>query len=406
MLTSTALVLFMTIPGLALFYGGLVRSKNVLSVLMQCFTLTSMITLIWVIVGYSLAFDATGMNAADGTNMKSFVGGTAKAFLMGVDKDSMTGTIPETVFICFQLTFAIITPALIVGAFAERMKFSATLAFCALWSVIVYAPLCHMAWAGENAYFGGVLKAMDFAGGTVVHINAGIAALAACILVGKRKGYPDAPMPPHSLTLTVVGASMLWVGWFGFNAGSAVAADGSAGMAMLVTQISTATAALAWTFIEWIKHGKPSTLGIVTGAVAGLVAITPASGSAGPMGAILIGAASGVFCFLGATTIKKKFGYDDSLDAFGVHGIGGIVGAFLTGICASPSMGGLGMEHDNMGAQVKAQVISIIVTLVYSGVLSLVILKIVDVVIGLRVPEEEEEEGLDISLHNERGYDL
>jgi Amt family ammonium transporter len=247
---------------------------------------------------------------------------------------------------------------------------------------------------------------MDFAGGTVVHINAGIAALAACILVGKRKGYPDAPMPPHSLTLTVVGASMLWVGWFGFNAGSAVAADGSAGMAMLVTQISTATAALAWTFIEWIKHGKPSTLGIVTGAVAGLVAITPASGSAGPMGAILIGAASGVFCFLGATTIKKKFGYDDSLDAFGVHGIGGIVGAFLTGICASPSMGGLGMEHDNMGAQVKAQVISIIVTLVYSGVLSLVILKIVDVVIGLRVPEEEEEEGLDISLHNERGYDL
>ena len=280
MLTSTALVLFMTIPGLALFYGGLVRVQNVLSVLMQCFALTGLITILWIICGYSLAFNTDGMEAGKIT-LTSFVGGLGTMFLRGVGVDSLSGTIPETVFITFQLTFAIITPALIAGAFAERMKFSAMLIFSVLWSIIVYAPLCHMAWSGDGSLFGDIIGALDFAGGNVVHINAGIAALVAAILVGKRIGYGTSAMPPHSLTLTVVGASMLWVGWFGFNAGSAVAADGAAGMAMLVTQISTATAAVAWMFVEWAKHGKPSALGIVTGAVAGLVAITPASGSVG-----------------------------------------------------------------------------------------------------------------------------
>ena len=405
MLTSTALVLFMTIPGLALFYGGLVRARNVLSVLMQCFAMTAVMTIVWIAVGYSIAFDTTGMSAGT-MNLNSFVGGLKTFFLAGVDRDSMTGTIPETVFITFQMTFAIITPALIVGAFAERMKFSAMLLFSILWSIIVYAPICHMAWAGDGSFFGDHLKALDFAGGTVVHINAGIAALVACVLVGKRQGYPSTPMPPHSLTLTVVGASMLWVGWFGFNAGSAAAADGSAGMAMLVTQISTAAATLAWMLVEWGKHGKPSILGAVTGAVAGLVAITPASGSAGPIGALIIGIAAGVICFWAATSLKQRLGYDDSLDAFGVHGIGGIVGAFLTGICASESLGGAGFAAGSMGAQIKAQVISIVVTLVYSGVLSLVILKIVDAVVGLRVTQDEETAGLDISLHDERGYNL
>ena len=405
MLTSTALVLFMTIPGLALFYGGLVRVKNVLSVLMQCFALTALMTIIWIAVGYSIAFDTTGMEAGV-MNFASFAGGLKMAFLSGVTRDSLSGTIPETVFITFQMTFAIITPALIAGAFAERMKFSAMLLFMALWSIVVYAPVCHMAWSGDGSYFGDHLSALDFAGGTVVHINAGVAALVAAILIGKRQGYPQSPMPPHSLTLTVVGASMLWVGWFGFNAGSAVAADGNAGMAMLVTQISTAAATLAWMLVEWGKHGKPSILGAVTGAVAGLVAITPASGSAGPMGALIIGIASGVICFWGATTLKQKLGYDDSLDAFGVHGIGGIVGAFLTGICASESLGGAGLAAASMGAQMKGQIISIVFTLVYSGVLSLILLKIVDAVVGLRVTQEDEVRGLDISLHDERGYDM
>ena len=305
LLTSTALVLFMTIPGLALFYGGLVRTKNVLSVLMQCFALTGLITIIWIAIGYSLAFDTTGMTK-DVTNGHSFVGGFAKFFLRGVNVDSLSGTIPETVFICFQLTFAIITPALIAGAFAERMKFSAMLWFMGIWSIIVYAPICHMAWSGDGSYFGDILGALDFAGGTVVHVNAGVAALVAALMIGKRIGYPETPMAPHNLTLTVIGASMLWVGWFGFNAGSALAADGAAGMAMLVTQISTGTAALAWMFAEWVKHGKPSVLGIVTGAVAGLVAITPASGSVGPLGALVIGLASGVICFWGATSLKHQ----------------------------------------------------------------------------------------------------
>ena len=406
MLTSTALVLFMTIPGLALFYGGLVRVQNVLSVLMQCFALTGLITILWVICGYSLAFNTAGMEAGKIT-LGSFVGGLGTMFLRGVGVDSLTGTIPETVFITFQLTFAIITPALIAGAFAERMKFSAMLIFSILWSIIVYAPLCHMAWSGDGSLFGDIIGALDFAGGNVVHINAGIAALVAAILVGKRIGYGTSAMPPHSLTLTVVGASMLWVGWFGFNAGSAVAADGTAGMAMLVTQISTATAAVAWMFVEWAKHGKPSALGIVTGAVAGLVAITPASGSVGPIGALAIGLVSGVVCFWGATSLKAKLGYDDSLDAFGVHGIGGIVGALLTGVFVATGLGGNGLaEGMTIGTQVWAQLLSIIITIAWSGILSFIILKIVDATVGLRVEEDDERMGLDLSQHNERGYNL
>ena len=404
MLTSTALVLFMTIPGLALFYGGLVRVQNVLSVLMQCFALTGLITILWIICGYSLAFNTAGMEAGKIT-LGSFVGGLGTMFLRGVGVDTLSGTIPETVFITFQLTFAIITPALIAGAFAERMKFSAMLIFSIIWSLVVYAPLCHMAWSGDGSLFGDILGALDFAGGTVVHINAGIAALVAAILVGKRLGYQTTAMPPHSLTLTVVGASMLWVGWFGFNAGSAAAANGTAGMAMLVTQISTATAAIAWMFVEWGKHGKPSALGIVTGAVAGLVAITPASGSVGPIGALVIGIVSGTVCFWGATSLKSQLGYDDSLDAFGVHCIGGIVGALLTGVFAAESLGGVGLDK-SIGMQVWAQFLSIVITLVWSGVLSFIILKIVDATVGLRVEEDDERQGLDLSQHNERGYNL
>ena len=405
LLTATALVLFMTIPGLALFYGGLVRVQNVLSVLMQCFALTGLITILWVVCGYSLAFNTSGMEAGKIT-LNSFVGGLDTLFLNGVGVDSLSGTIPETVFIVFQLTFAIITPALIAGAFAERMKFSAMLIFSAIWSLIVYAPICHMAWAGDGSLFGDIIGALDFAGGTVVHVNAGIAALVAAILIGKRMGYPITAMRPHSLTLTVVGASMLWVGWFGFNAGSAVAADGAAGMAMLVTQISTATAAITWMFVEWGKHGKPSVLGIVTGAVGGLVAITPASGSVGPIGALVIGIVSGVICFWGATRLKTQLGYDDSLDAFGVHGIGGIVGALLTGIFAAESLGGAGLEKSGIGMQLWAQLLSILITVVWSGVISFIILKIVDATVGLRVEQDEERMGLDLSQHNERGYDL
>ena len=404
LLTATALVLFMTIPGLALFYGGLVRAKNVLSLLMQCFSLTGLITIIWIAVGYSIAFDTTGMMSKV-TNGHSFVGGLSKAFLRGVNADSLSGTIPETVFICFQMTFAIITPALIAGAFAERMKFSAMLWFMGIWSIIVYAPICHMAWAGDGSYFGDILGALDFAGGTVVHVNAGVAALVAALMIGKRYGYPETPMPPHNLTLTVIGASMLWVGWFGFNAGSALAADGAAGMAMLVTQISTGTAAVTWMFIEWIKYKKPSVLGIVTGAVAGLVAITPASGSVGPMGALVIGLVSGAVCFWGATSLKHKLGYDDSLDAFGVHGIGGIVGCLLTGIFAAEGLGGMGMDK-SIGLQLWSQFVSLIVTILWSGIVSFIILKAVDRAVGLRVKYNDEQEGLDLALHNERGYNL
>ncbi len=405
MLTSTVLVLFMTIPGLALFYAGMVRSKNVLSVLMQCFAVTALVTVLWLLYGYSLAFDTTGM--VDGeVNLHSFYGGFAKAFMSGIGVESLTGTIPETVFTTFQLTFAIITPALIVGAFAERMRFSAMLLFLGLWFTFIYTAMTHMVWSGDGALMWdwGVL---DFAGGTVVHINAGIAGLVAALVLGKRKGYPTTPMPPHNLGFTVVGASMLWVGWFGFNAGSAVSAGGSAGMAMLVTQIATAAAALAWMCSEWLSHGKPSVLGIASGAVAGLVAITPASGTVGPMGALAIGVAAGVLCFLASTRLKRKLGYDDSLDVFGVHAIGGIVGAVLTGVFAFPALGGVWDPGETtMGAQVWTQIKSVLFTIVFTGAGSLVLLKIVDMLVGLRVSPEDETLGLDLALHDERGYNL
>jgi Amt family ammonium transporter len=396
MITATVLVLFMTIPGLALFYAGMVRSKNVLSVLMQCFAITALVTILWAVAGYSIAFGGDGL----------YWGGLSKAFLKGVTVDALSGTIPETVFMTFQMTFAIITPALIVGAFAERMKFSAMLWFMGIWLLVVYAPICHWVWGG-GGWLGGK-GILDFAGGTVVHINAGVAGLMAALVLGKRKGYPTTPMMPHNLGYTVVGASMLWVGWFGFNAGSELAADGTAGMAMAVTQIATAAAALGWMLSEWISHGKPSVLGIASGAVAGLVAITPASGTAGPMGAIAIGLAAGIGCFIAATKLKKALGYDDSLDAFGVHAIGGIIGALLTGVFCAPSLGGAGFADgvSTIGGQVSIQVIGIAATFIYTGVATFIILKVLDVIMGLRVSEEQETEGLDIALHDERGYNL
>ncbi len=396
MLTATALVLFMTIPGLSLFYAGMVRSKNVLSVLMQCFAITALMTVLWVIYGYNLAF-------GDGGSMNAFWGGFGKLFLAGMGVDSMTGTIPETVFMTFQMTFAIITPALIVGAFDERMKFSALLLFMGVWLTIVYAPVCHWVWGGGWLGDYGVL---DFAGGTFVHINAGVAGLVAALVLGKRRGFGIAAMPPHNLTLSVIGASMLWVGWFGFNAGSELAADGVAGMAMAVTQIATAAAALAWMFAEWKVHGKPSVLGIISGAVAGLVAITPASGSVGPMGALAIGAAAGVGCYWAATSLKRALGYDDSLDVFGVHAVGGIIGAMLTGVFSAVSLGGSGLAHDTISEQLIAQGMGVGVTIIYTAVVSFIILKVIDALIGLRVDEDSETEGLDVSQHDERGYIL
>lgn len=396
MLTATALVLFMTIPGLSLFYAGMVRSKNVLSVLMQCFAITALVTVLWVIYGYSIAFGGPG----------AYWGGLSKMFLKGVTVNSMSGSIPETVFMVFQMTFAIITPALIVGAFAERMKFSAMLIFMAVWLTVVYAPITHWVW-GDGGWLGsrGIL---DFAGGTVVHINAGIAGLVAAIVMGKRKGYPTTAMPPHNLGYTIIGASMLWVGWFGFNAGSELAADGTAGMAMAVTQIATAMAAIAWMFTEWMIHGKPSVLGIASGAVAGLVAITPASGSVGPMGALAIGAVAGVGCLLASTKLKRAMGYDDALDVFGVHAVGGIIGAMLTGVFCATSLGGTGFGGNitNIGGQLGVQFIGVMVTLIYSGTATWVILKVIDAVIGLRVSEDAETEGLDLAEHDERGYIL
>ena len=392
MITATALVLFMTLPGLALFYGGLVRTKNVLSVLGQCLAMAGVMTLLWIIYGYSFA--ATEGNA--------IIGDASKLFLKDLTVDSLSGTIPESVFLTFQMTFAIITPALIVGAFAERMKFSAMLIFMIIWFTFSYVPIWHMAWGGGLFAGWGVL---DFAGGTVVHINAGIAALVVCIMIGSRTGYPTEPMRPHSLVLTVVGAGMLWVGWFGFNAGSELAADGVAGMALLVTQVSTATAVVVWMLIEWLQHGKPSILGMATAAVAGLVAITPASGTAGPMGAILIGAASAFLCYLAATTIKRSFGYDDSLDVFGVHGVGGIVGAILTGLCAAEFMGGAGLEAASAMAQIIEQIKSVIVTIIWSGVVSVVAYLIANAVTGgARISEEGEQQGLDLTDHDESGY--
>ncbi|MCH7507321.1 MAG: ammonium transporter [Proteobacteria bacterium] len=396
MLTATVLVLFMTIPGLALFYAGMVRSKNVLSVLMQCFAITALMTVLWVIYGYNLAF-------GNGGSMNAFWGGFGNLFLAGMGVDSMTGTIPETVFMTFQMTFAIITPALIVGAFAERMKFSALLLFMGIWLTIVYTPICHWVWGGGWLGDYGV---MDFAGGTVVHINAGVAGLVAALVLGKRKGFGTTAMPPHNLTLSVIGASMLWVGWFGFNAGSQLAADGTAGMAMAVTQIAAATAALAWMFAEWVVHGKPSVLGIISGAVTGLVAITPASGSVGPMGALAIGAAAGVGCYWASTRLKRAMGYDDSLDVFGVHAVGGIIGAMLTGVFSAVSLGGSGLVKDTISGQVIAQGIGVGATIVYTAGVSFIILKVIDALIGLRVDEDSETEGLDVSQHDERGYIL
>ena len=395
MLTSTALVLFMTIPGLSLFYAGMVRAKNALSVMMQCFAICCLMTIIWVLYGYSLAF---------GDDVSGVVGGLGKAFMAGVTVDALSGTIPETVFAMFQLTFAIITPALIVGAFAERMKFSALLWFMAIWVSVVYAPIAHWVWGGGWL---GDIGVKDFAGGTVVHINAGVAGLVAALVMGKRRGYPQSPMKPSNVVLTMVGAAMLWVGWFGFNAGSQLAADGTAGMAMAVTQIAAAAAALTWMFAEWLSHGKPSALGLVSGAVAGLVAITPASGYVGPMGAIAIGAASGYGCYLAVVKVKRTLGYDDSLDAFGVHGVGGVIGALLTGVFIHSGLGGVGLDEGvTMIAQVGKQVVGIGATILYCGGVSFIILKVLDSVIGLRVSDEEEQEGLDLVLHDEQGYNL
>ena len=391
MLTSTALVLMMTIPGVALFYGGMVRKKNVLATVMQSFAVTCLMTVLWMIIGYSLAF-------GDGGAMNAYIGGMDKLLLRGMGVDTLSGTIPESVFMTFQMTFAIITPALICGGFADRMKFSSMLVFLGLWMVLVYAPITHWVWGGGFLGEAGVL---DFAGGTVVHINAGIAALVAALVLGKRRGYGTENMAPHNLVLSVIGASMLWVGWFGFNAGSAVAANGSAGMAMAVTQIATAAAALAWMFAEWKFRSKPSVLGIVSGAVSGLVAITPASGYVGPGGALMIGLAAGLACFWAATSLKNRLGYDDSLDVFGVHGVGGIVGALLTGVFAVEAIGGTpGVLEGNPG-QILIQLQGIAVTIAYCGVVSFVLLKIIDAVMGLRVDDETEVGGLDINLHGE-----
>jgi Amt family ammonium transporter len=393
MLTSTALVLMMTIPGLALFYGGMVRKKNVLATLMQSFAITCLVTVLWWLIGYSLAF-TPGSTAYLGGFSRAFMNGMV--YLKDAGKTSVSHlglTVPETVFAMFQLTFAIITPALITGAFADRMKFSAMLWFMGIWSIVVYAPIAHWVW--EPSGWLAVKGVLDFAGGTVVHINAGIAGLACALALGKRVGYGKEAMAPHNLTLTLIGASLLWVGWFGFNAGSAVASDGRAGMAMAVTQIATAAAALAWMFSEWLAKGKPSVLGIASGAVAGLVAITPASGFVGPNAAVIIGVAAGILCFYASSYVKKWLGYDDSLDAFGVHCIGGIVGALLTGALVSKDISGA-------DGSVLTQLWGVGTTLIYGFIVSFIILKIIDMTIGLRVPEDQEREGLDISLHGEK----
>ena len=392
MLTSTALVLMMTIPGLALFYGGMVRKKNVLATLMQSFAITCVVTLLWWLVGYSWAF-TPGSPYLGGMTRALFSGMTVMKEANMVTVSHLAVTIPETVYAMFQLTFAIITPALIAGAFADRMKFSAMLIFMSIWSLVVYSPIAHWVW--EPTGWLAAKGVLDYAGGTVVHINAGIAGLVCCLVLGKRLGYGKEAMPPHNLTLTLIGASLLWVGWFGFNAGSAVAADGRAGMAMLATQVATATAALGWMFAEWITKGKPSVLGIASGAVAGLVAITPASGFVGPTPAVVIGLIAGVVCFISATSLKSALGYDDSLDAFGVHGVGGIVGALLTGVFASKEISGA-------DGSVITQLWGVGTTVIYGGVVSFIILKVIDMTIGLRVTEDQEREGLDISLHGER----
>jgi Amt family ammonium transporter len=391
MLTSTALVLLMTIPGLALFYAGMVRKKNVLATATQCFAITALVSIVWMVVGYSLTF-------SDGGSANAVIGGLSKSFLAGMGVDALQGSIPESVFMTFQMTFAIITPALICGAFADRMKFSALLWFMGLWSVLVYAPIAHWVWGGGLLADKG---ALDFAGGLVVHLNAGTAGLVACLVLGKRLGYGSENMAPHNLVLSLIGASLLWVGWFGFNAGSAVAADGRAGLAMAATQIATAAAVLGWMFSEWIVNKKPSVLGMLSGAIAGLVAITPASGFVGPMGALIIGIAAGVVCYLASVFLKRALGYDDSLDVFGVHGVGGALGAILTGVFALEAVGGTpGVLEGNLG-QLWTQIEGVLYTFIYCGVVTLVILKLIEWTIGLRVTREVEVEGLDINLHGE-----
>jgi Amt family ammonium transporter len=396
-LTSTALVLFMTIPGLSLFYGGLVRVKNVLSVLMQCFAITCLISVLWLVGVYSLAF----------SEGNAFIGGLGNLFLANVSEGAMIGDIPESVFSMFQLTFAIITPALIVGAFAERMRFSSMLLFSALWVVFVYAPIAHWVWGGGWLQQMGLL---DFAGGTVVHITAGVAALVCALTMGVRKGFPVTAMPPHNMTMVIMGAGMLWVGWFGFNAGSALAANGDAGMAMLVTHMSASAGALTWMVSEWIRFGKPSALGAVTGMVAGLGTITPASGFVGPAGALVIGMTAGFLCFNATSYMKRRLQIDDSLDVFPVHGIGGMLGTLFAGVFASAELGvfsGQGYnEGMTMGSQMIVQVTGVLATVAYTAVVTFILIKLVNVLLGLRVSEEQEIEGLDLNLHDERGYDL
>lgn len=394
-LTSTALVLFMTIPGLSLFYAGLVRVKNVLSVLMQCFAITCLVSIIWLVIGYSLAF----------SEGNSFIGGVSNFMMGNTLEDTMNGNIPDSVFAMFQLTFAIITPALIVGGFAERMRFSAVIIFTLLWVLAVYVPITHWVWGGGWL---GEMGLLDFAGGTVVHVTAGVAAITAALVMGTRRGFPATPMPPHNMTMTITGAGMLWVGWFGFNGGSALAANGDAGMAMLATHISAAAGAFTWMCVEWIKYGKPSALGAVTGMVAGLGTITPASGFVGPAGALIIGISAGFVCFNATVYLKQKLGIDDSLDVFPVHGVGGALGTILAGVFASNQLGIFSGQGDGlpMGEQVLVQLTGVGATAVYTAVLTFVILKVIDVMVGLRVSEEEETEGLDLNQHNERGYDL
>jgi len=402
MITATALVLFMTIPGLSLFYAGLVRSKNVLSVLMQCFALTCLMSILWFAVGYTIAF------GSEGVEQGAWIGDFGNIFFAAITMNSVSGDIPATLFAIFQMTFAIITPALIVGGFAERMRFSAMLIFSSIWLLVVYAPVCHWVWGGGWL---GQMGLQDFAGGTVVHITAAVAALVAAIVMGPRKGFGTAAMLPHNLTMTVTGAGMLWVGWFGFNAGSALAANESATMAMLVTHISAAAGSLAWMTMEWIRHGKPSVLGIVTGMVAGLGTITPASGSVGPAAALVIGLSAGVVCYFATKWIKNTLKIDDSLDVFPVHGVGGILGTLLAGIFCSQSLGifsgnGFSDGIDSIGGQFTVQAIGVVSTFLYTAVVSYILLKLVDAMVGLRIDEEEENIGLDLVLHDERGYDL
>ena len=394
-LTSTALVLFMTIPGLSLFYGGLVRVKNVLSVLMQCFAITCLVSILWLIAGYSLAFSEGNM----------FIGGLSNVLMGGIQEDSMVGDIPDSVFAMFQLTFAIITLALIVGGFAERMRFSAMLLFSGLWLFAVYVPVTHWVWGGGWL---GEMGLLDFAGGTVVHITAGVAALTAAVAMGSRRGFPDTPMTPHNMTMSVTGAGMLWVGWFGFNAGSALAANGDAGMAMLVTHISAAAGASTWMCVEWFRFGKPSALGAVTGMVAGLGTITPASGFVGPAGALIIGISAGIVCFSATMWVKRVLKIDDSLDVFPVHAVGGALGTILAGIFASSSLGIFSGQGDGagIGDQLVIQATGVVSVAVYTAAVSYILFRVVDAILGLRVSEDEETEGLDLNQHNERGYDL